>query len=77
MDRVGELTIRGVHFEHEYGKTVESHVGTPGVEISLGDRRIFIGQWEASLIAKTIGGLGTSGQNSLTVLCYGAADADD
>lgn len=61
-----ELTIRGVYFKNEYGKWIESHGGTPGVELVLGDKRVFLDHREASLIAKTIERLGTSGQNSVT-----------
>lgn len=62
-----ELTIRGVYYKREFGKWTESHGGTPGIELTLGDERVFLDHRDVALIAKSIERLGTSGRNSITV----------
>jgi len=63
---VGTLTIRGCYFKSEYGRTVSSHGGTPGVRLSITDSGgasmdVFIDYRQVATIAKSINGLGTGG----------------
>lgn len=70
MSEKAELTVRGIYFKNDYGKWAESHHGTPGVELTVGDTRVFLDYKDVSIIAKVIERLGTSGQNSVTVRAY-------
>lgn len=67
-DRV-ELQLKGTYFKHEYGETVPSTTGTPGVELRLGNAApVYLDYEQCSLIAKTIGRLyGSSSEVALTV----------
>lgn len=62
-----EITIRGVYFKKDYEGWVESHSGTPGIELTIGDVSVFIDYREAALLARNAERLGTSGKNSVTI----------
>lgn len=61
------VSARGVYFKSQHGKWIESHSGTPGVELAVGNTRVFIDHREISLLTRSIDRLGTSGENSVTV----------
>lgn len=61
-----QLTVRGVHFKSQAGQWVQSHAGTPGVEVTIDGVSVFIDHREVSLLARTVERLGTAG-NSVTI----------
>lgn len=67
-----ELTIRGIYFKNDFGKWVESHGGTPGIELTVGETRVFLDHRDVAILAKVMERLGTSGANSVTVRAHRA-----
>lgn len=64
-----ELRLQGCYFKHEYGKTIKSHAGKPGVELTLPGRPpVYLDHEQCALVAKTIGRLyGSSSEIVLNV----------
>jgi hypothetical protein len=67
---VTELTVRGVYFKNQGGRWIESHGGTPGVELNIEGVSVLIDHREVSLLARSIERLGTSGRNSVTIRAH-------